>query len=200
MREYCFDLGNDINDIANQVGMRMDLHILGFDCAEFCIAVKSGRAVIHFLQAGPIVLNELIPLYHNSPFDTDGLSIPFIYSRFAWSIFYRDIIRLRCRQKFLIAKEGVSVSTTSYLFKRLEDDEMKRQVDEGHEWNQSEDDSEDHVSEGLEEKPTNIRAVTADDEARWRVRFPFFCEPFLLQSPFTPLIADLCCRYRKWDG
>ena len=74
MKDYCFDSVNEIKDIANQVGMRMDLQILGFDRGEFCIAIETRRAVVHVLKADPIVRNELIPLYHNSPFDTGGLS------------------------------------------------------------------------------------------------------------------------------
>ena len=180
MNDYCYDSENEIDDIANQVGMRMDLRTLGFDRGEFCIAVKTGRAVIHVLQASPVVRKELIPLYHNSPFDTDGLSIPFIYSRFAWSIFYKGMIRHRYRQQFLIAKEGVLESVVSYRTSE-EDVETKGQDDEGHEWNALSEDSqsEDDVSEGLEEQPsTNTVTRTADDEARWKVRFPFFCEPF----------------------
>jgi hypothetical protein len=180
MDDYCHNSGHGIDDIANQVGMRMDLHILGFNLGEFCMVVKSGRAVIHVLQAGRSDHNELIPLYHNSPFDTDGLAIPFLYSRFAWSIFYEGFIRLRSSQQFRIAVEGVSQSVKSYRRRLEEDEKMKEQDDERHEWNiLSEDkrpEDEVDVSEELEEQPT--RTVTADDEARWKERFPFFCEPF----------------------
>ena len=184
MEDYCFDSNNGIDDIANQVGMRMDLHILGFDRGEFTIVVKTGRAFIHVLRADPVVRNELIPHYHNSPFNTDGLAIPFLYSRFAWSIFYKGMIRLRGLQQFLIAKEGVSESVISYLMTKSASEPMSRAQEQDYEWHgwntlgeDSQDEDEDDVSEGLEEhQPT--KTVAADDEARWRVRFPFFCEPF----------------------
>ena len=217
MMDYCHDSENEIDDIANQVGMRMDLHILGFDHGEFCIAIKTGRAVVHVLKADPIVRNELIPLYHNSPFDTDGLAIPFLYSRFAWSIFYKGMIRLRSHQQFLIADEGVLKSVRNYCLKILspvsralkplpaskragkmptfgdDDVEMEERDDEGHgntlgEGSQSDD--EDDISEGLEEQSSTI-TVTAEDEARWKVRFPFFCESSSLTVTITPLIAML---------
>ena len=164
MFDYCYDSKNGIDDIANQFGMRMDLHLLGFDCGEFCIAVKNGRAFIHVLQVDPAVRNELIPLYHNSPFDTDGLSIPFIYSRFAWSIFYKGMIRLRYNQQFLIvANEGVSESVASYYLTRLEDSETKGQDDEGYEWNMSEDRQSEDEDDVCEEQPTNNMTASSSD-------------------------------------
>jgi hypothetical protein len=198
MHDFCFNPDHGINDVANQVGMRMDLHILGFDRGEYTIAVKAGRAVVHVLRADPVTRAELIPQFHNAVFDTDGLAIPFLYTRFAWSIFVAGHIRLRRTQRFLIARKGgVEQNVMDYMLRRTPasrggkslptsqgmgkmpvlhegGDEMKEQDDEGYDWeNLSED---DQLEDGYDSHSFVDLSFTIT---------------------ISPLIAELCgsCRY-----
>jgi hypothetical protein len=128
--------------------------------------------VVHVLLADPITHTELIPQFHNSVFDADALAIAFLYTRFAWSSFVEDHIRLRAYQQFRITrKSGVVQNVFEYIERPKpasrvpksllasqgmgkipslnEEDEMKERDDEGYEWeNLSEDDQlEDEDSE-----------------------------------------------------
>ena len=76
----------------------------------------------------------------------------------------------------------------SYLMTKSASEPMSRTREQDYEWHgwdtlgeDSQDEDEDDVSEGLEEHQFT-KTVTADDEARWKVRFPFFCEPFSLHN------------------
>jgi hypothetical protein len=63
--------------------LRYDLHLGGFDCAQFVIVPKSGQLVVHFLKASPEAAN----LYHNVSFDHDNnVSHEALYARFAWAL------------------------------------------------------------------------------------------------------------------
>lgn len=75
---------DQIDDVRNGFLMRRDLHH-AFDKSVFCLAVKEGKVVSHFLER----TYEIGPMYHNTTFrlpEADP-SVEFVWARFAWSIF-----------------------------------------------------------------------------------------------------------------
>ena len=77
------DLINELDDVSNAIALRPDIH-KAFDQRNFLIARKNSKWVVHFLQ----VTEELGDLYHNTPITiNDGVSVFFLFARFAWAIF-----------------------------------------------------------------------------------------------------------------
>lgn len=72
-----------IDDVRNGLLLRQDLHST-FDRAVFCLAVKEGVVVPHFLEP----TYELGALYHNTTFRLPAADpcVEFVWARFAWSI------------------------------------------------------------------------------------------------------------------
>lgn len=80
------DLSPDhiIDDIKNGFLLRRDLHF-AFDSSLFCLAVKEGKVVVHFLKR----TYEIGAFYHNLEFrlPPGEPSLEFMWARFAWSVF-----------------------------------------------------------------------------------------------------------------
>lgn len=84
--------------------LRRDIHNL-FDKRRLVLVPKQGKLVIHVLgsDAGT---PKLLTLYHNrSPLPLSGVSIEFLYARFAWAIFcdeYLPFFRTATQQYSLL--------------------------------------------------------------------------------------------------
>ena len=91
MSQYALDPWCGIQDIANLVPMRSDIHFL-FDSNRFTVAPKPSTPgcyalAIHVLNDG---IDELVPLYHNvaiQPSSAPLFGREFLFARFALSIF-----------------------------------------------------------------------------------------------------------------
>jgi hypothetical protein len=63
--------------------LQCDLHLGGFDRAQFVIVPKCGKFVVHFLQRSPESANE----HHNVIFDhNNNLSHAALYAQFTWAV------------------------------------------------------------------------------------------------------------------
>ena len=72
-----------VDDIGNAIALRSDVH-RAFDDGNFVIVPKESRWVVHFLGQ----TNTLGRDFHNTVIELDqGISISFLFARFAWSIF-----------------------------------------------------------------------------------------------------------------
>lgn len=72
-----------VDDISNAIALRSDIH-RAFDDGKFVIVPKEGKWLVHFLGQ----TNTLGRDFHNTAIELDqGISVAFLFARFAWSIF-----------------------------------------------------------------------------------------------------------------
>ncbi|KAK3353740.1 hypothetical protein B0T25DRAFT_220543 [Lasiosphaeria hispida] len=83
MNIYRADPLNDIDDFANLLGLRADLHSI-FDARMFAIVPRNSLLATHVLSPQAA---DYWPTHHNVPVRHLGInSTPYLFARFAWAI------------------------------------------------------------------------------------------------------------------
>ncbi|KAI2627874.1 hypothetical protein GGS26DRAFT_122280 [Hypomontagnella submonticulosa] len=99
MQQYCADRAADpaIDDLANEVLLRADVYTM-IDRKELLVVPKRDNEqtytlVTHLLRSENRYIHDEFTLFHNSPFQPlKGISIEYLFARFAWAIFNRATI------------------------------------------------------------------------------------------------------------